>query len=70
MHRIRAAVSTVLFLAFSTQVSADNITMVCDAADDRKRHYRYVDPWLGKSSIEQKNKGHLKDWVPNWMIVS
>ena len=62
MPRIRLGVATVLFLAFSTQLSDDNITMVCDAGDDEKRYFKYVDPWLGRSSVEQKVNGVWKDW--------
>ena len=52
----------VLLMAVATQAVAVGTTMVCDARGGETRYYKYVSPFFGKPTVEQKFKGRWGDW--------
>ena len=51
-----------LLMVIATQAVAVETTMVCDARGDETRHYKYVSPFFGRPSVEQKIDGQWGDW--------
>ena len=51
-----------LLMAIATQAVAVETTMVCDARGDETRYYKYVSPFFGRPSVEQKKDGQWGDW--------
>ena len=52
----------VLVMTIATQAVAVETTMVCDARGDEKRNYKYVSPFFGRPSVEQKIDGQWGEW--------
>ena len=51
-----------LLMAVATQAVAVETTMVCDARGGEIRYYKYVSPFFGRPSIEQKIDDQWGDW--------
>ena len=51
-----------LLMAVATQAVAVETTMVCDARGGETRYYKYVSPFFGRPSVEQKFNGRWGDW--------
>ena len=51
-----------LLMSVSTQAVAVETAMVCDARGGETRYYKYVSPFFGRPSVEQKIDGQWGDW--------
>ena len=51
-----------LLMGIATQAVAVETIMVCDARGDETRYYKYVSPFFGRPSVEQKIDGQWGDW--------
>ena len=51
-----------LLMGIATQAVAVETIMVCDARGDETRYYKYVSPFFGRPSVEQKKDGRWGDW--------
>ena len=51
-----------LLMCIATQAMAIETTMVCDSKGGGTRYYKYVSPFFGKPTVEQKFKGRWGDW--------
>ena len=51
-----------LLMAMATQAVAVETKIVCDAREDETRYYKYVNPFFGRPSVEQKKDGQWGDW--------
>ena len=51
-----------LLMGIATQAVAVETIMVCDARGDETRYYKYVSPFFGRPSVEQKIDGQWDDW--------
>ncbi len=60
MKNITIIFALLMFIA--TQAMAIETTMVCDARGGETRYYKYVSPFFGRPSVEQKFNGRWGDW--------
>ena len=51
-----------LLMAVATQAVAVETAMVCDARGGETRYYKYVSPFFGRPSVEQKIDDQWGDW--------
>ena len=54
--------ATALILTFATQAGADDVVMICNAADYEKRYYKLVKPIFGDNTVQQKVDGQWVNW--------